>query len=122
MSEDLLRTNSAFYRAIRRGDYAAMDRMWSRTRAVTCTHPGWTLLSGRSAVMDSWRAILTEQEPLDIWPSDPMPIATGGTAMVICHELLGSTELIASNAFVLEDDAWRLINHQAAQIPLAQPR
>lgn len=120
MAQDLLSANDAFYRAIRRGDFAAMDKMWSRTRTVTCTHPGWTLLSGRSTVMDSWRAILMEQEPLDIWPSDPMPIVTGGTAMVVCREQLGTAELIASNAFVREAEVWRLINHQAAQIPLTQ--
>ncbi|MFK7943585.1 MAG: nuclear transport factor 2 family protein [Paracoccaceae bacterium] len=122
MAHELIDANSAFYRAIRRGDFAAMDRLWSRARTVTCTHPGWTLLSGRQAVMDSWRAILVENEPLDIWPSDPMPIVTGSTGMVVCREQLGGTELIASNAFVLEGEAWRLINHQSAQIPLEHAR
>lgn len=120
MVQDLLSVNDAFYRAIRRGDFDAMDDMWARTRAVTCTHPGWTLLSGRREVMDSWHAILTEQAPLDIWPSDPMPIITGTTAMVVCREQIATAQLIASNAFVREADAWRLINHQAAQIPLTQ--
>lgn len=120
MEQDLLETNDAFYRAIRRGDLKMMDQLWSRTRQVTCTHPGWTALSGRAAVMDSWRMILTEQDPVQIWPGDPMPIVTGTTAMLVCSERLHQTELIASNAFVLENAAWRLINHQAAQIPLTR--
>lgn len=118
MEQELIDTNEAFYRAIRHGDFETMDELWSRTRSVTCTHPGWTLLSGRTAVMNSWRAILTEQPPVQIWPADPMPIITGGTAMIVCTERLDRTELTASNAFVLEGGAWRLINHQAAQIPL----
>ncbi len=122
MQSDLLRCNDAFYAAIRDGNYRVMDGLWSRQRRVTCTHPGWTLLAGRDAVMDSWRMILTEQSPPQLWPTDPVPIITGGTAMVLCSELLGTTSLIACNAFVLEGSDWRLINHQALPIPLEKAR
>jgi hypothetical protein len=37
--------------------------------------------------------------------------------MVICRERIGAIELMASNAWVREDEAWRLVNHQAAHIP-----
>lgn len=122
MHQDLITANEAFYRAIRDGDYPTMDTLWASRRAVTCTHPGWTRLAGRASVMDSWRMILTEQEPPEIWPSDVTAIATGQSGFVICTETLGGIQLIASNAFVREGEAWRLINHQAAQLPLAQAR
>lgn len=118
MKGELLDRNEAFYEAIRLGDYPAMDLLWSRRRQVTCTHPGWTRIAGREAVMDSWRMILTEQEPPPIYSTDHMPVITGTTAMVVCSERIGGAALTACNAFVRENGTWCLINHQAAQIPL----
>lgn len=120
MPKGLLNCNDAFYRAIRRGDYAQMDSLWARVRRVTCTHPGWTLLTGRDAVMDSWRMIITEQDPPQIWPVEPLAVCTGQTGFVVCTEMLDGLKLSACNAFTLEAGAWRLINHQAAQIPMEQ--
>lgn len=113
MSADVRDSNEAFYRAIREGDYSAMELIWARNRRVTCTHPGWTLLSGREAVMDSWRMILFEQDPPQIWPIDPQVIGAGKTAMVLVTERMGDLSLLASNAFVMEDGAWRMVNHQS---------
>ena len=36
--------------------------------------------------------------------------------MVLCRERIGTVELMASNAWVREDEAWRMVNHQAAHI------
>ena len=113
----VLAANDAFYRAMREGDYAAMDRLWAERRTVTCTHPDWRTLVGRDVVMESWRVILIEHEPPAIWPVEPQAIVTGGTAMVLCMERIGGLELMASNGFVREGRRWRLINHQAAYSP-----
>ena len=113
---EVLDANEAFYRAIRDGDYAAMDRLWARERRVSCLHPGAALLTGRAAIMDSWRMILLDQAPPQIWPGEAQPIATGGTAMVLCIERLEGVELMASNGFAREDGAWRVISHQATPV------
>ena len=56
---DALRTaNLEFYRAFANRDFAAMESVWAREAEVLCLHPGWPLLSGRSAVLESWRQIL----------------------------------------------------------------
>ena len=39
----------------------AMEQVWARVAPVTCLHPGWTLLSGREAVLESWRTILAKR-------------------------------------------------------------
>ena len=108
-----LAANEAFYRAMRGGDYAAMDRLWARERTVTCTHPDWRTLVGRSAVMQSWRLILVDHAPPEIWPADALAVITGSTAMVLCAERVDGLELVASNAFVREGGRWRLLNHQS---------
>jgi len=113
----VLEANDRFYRAMRDGDFEAMDRLWALRRAVGCTHPSMQALTGRPAVMESWRLILVEGEPPPIDCADPSVVVTGGTAMVLCTEIVGDVQLVASNTFVHEDGAWRLINHQAAHVP-----
>ena len=116
----VLDANQAFYRAMRKGDLAAMDALWARGRQVTCTHPGGPAILGRAPVMASWRLILSQHPPA-IRAEDERAIVTGGSAMVLCKEILGDSapyiELMASNAWIREDDAWRMVNHQAAHIP-----
>jgi hypothetical protein len=116
-SETVLDVNAAFYRAIRRADMHAMDALWASGRAVSCTHPSGPGIRGRAAVMESWRLILEDGVALPIVPAEAQAIVTGTTAMVLCHEIIGDMVLMASNAFVLEDGRWRLINHQSAPIP-----
>jgi hypothetical protein len=118
----VLAANDAFYKAMREGDYAAMERLWAERRTVTCTHPDWHMLMGREAVMESWRMILTEHEPPEIWPVDAQAIVTGSTAIVLCGERIGGFELVASNSFVREGRSWRLLNHQAAHAPAEKAR
>ena len=116
-TEAVLAANADFYEAMRTGDLAAMDRLWSRRRQVSCTHPGRPAIFGREAVMESWRIVLEVYEPPSIRPVAPHAIVTGTTALVLCREDLGRVELMASNAFVREDGEWRMINHQATDIP-----
>ena len=110
----VLAANEAFYRAMRAGDFAAMDRLWARARTVTCTHPDWRMLVGRRAVMQSWRLILVEHAPPEIWPVEPHAIVTGSTAMVLCAERVDGVEMVAANTFVREAGRWRMMNHQSA--------
>lgn len=112
----VLDANDAFYRAVRAGDVDAMEALWARGRQVSCTHPDGPAIFGRGAVMASWRMILRHHPP-EIHASDAQAIVTGQSAMVLCREQIGPIELMASNAWVREDGAWRMVNHQAAQIP-----
>jgi hypothetical protein len=112
----VLDANDAFYRAMREGDIDAMEALWARARPVSCTHPNGPAIFGRVEVMASWRLILGHRPP-EIHAADPQAIITGRTAMVLCRERIGRFELMASNAWVREDGAWRMVNHQAAPIP-----
>lgn len=122
MSEEaaVLEANETFYHAIRAGDLAVMEVLWSTERRVTCTHPGWRMLVGRQAVMQSWQMLLVDQEPPEIWMSDATVIVTGASAMVMCTEQIGRVTLMATNAFVYERGAWRMLNHQAARTAATQ--
>jgi ketosteroid isomerase-like protein len=117
-SAAVLDANEAFYRAMREGDLDAMEALWARGRAVSCTHPSGPAIFGRDAVMASWRTILMHHPP-EIRPAEPKVIVTGRSALVLCREKVGPAELMASNAWVREDGAWRMVSHQAAAIPRA---
>lgn len=117
VENDILLTNSAFYRAMRQGDFRSMEDLWARHRKVSCIHPGHPALVGREDVMDSFKLILRHNPP-EIFPDEPTVIVTGKTALVLLIERIEGLSLIATNGFVLEEGKWRMMSHQAADSPL----
>ena len=109
--EEVLSTNATFYEALASGDFGLMQKVWSNTDDVTCIHPGWGSILGRQSVMRSWETIL--QSPPQIACTEPRGFVSGDSAYVIAYENLGDSRLIATNLFRLEDDAWKMIHHQA---------
>jgi ketosteroid isomerase-like protein len=114
----VLAANAEFYGAFAKRDVLRMDALWARVAPVACIHPGWDVLSGRGRVMASWRAILEGPSPPEIKLSRAAAYVIGETAFVTCIETLSGTRLIATNIFTLEQDAWKLVHHQAG--PVAQ--
>lgn len=109
--------NNAFYAAFDGGDLKAMEAVWSLRDDISVFHPNAKGISGRKAVMLSWRAILLEGTPPDIAPVELALILSGKTAMVICEEDLGNARMIATNIYADEDGSWRLVHHQATPLP-----
>ena len=111
--EAVLFDNEAFYQAFNDRDGDTMAELWARRVEVTCLHPGWPPLFGREVVLQSWRSILSnnDQPPLEML--QPVVQIYGDVAMVVCYEAISGQYLIATNTFVREDRAWRLINHQS---------
>lgn len=115
----VLEANSAFYSAFARGDAVAMDALWAEKAPIACIHPGWDALHGRERVMASWRAILSGEGGTPIQFSAPMAHVLGDAAFVVCHETIEGTRLVATNTFVREGEAWKMVHHQAAPIARA---
>ena len=120
----VIAANAAFYEAFRNRDMAAMDAIWSRQEGVSVIHPGWDRIRGRQTVMTSWKAILSGDPPR-IRAHRPSVIFAGTSAYVICYEQVTSGLLIATNIFVKESGAWRMMHHHAgpttAKLPQGQP-
>jgi hypothetical protein len=113
---DVLAANEAFYQAFNQRDMASMEGLWASSAPVSCIHPGWNVLQGREAVLDSWRSILNN-------PSQPRIVTGGATssifdsmAVVICRELVAGSPLVATNVFVREDGGWKLMHHQSGGV------
>lgn len=112
---EVLAANQSFYDAFARGDVEAIDSLWAQRAPVACVHPGWDALHGRDEVMQSFRSILDNGAPT-VRCSRPSAYVLGESAYVVCGEVVGDAELVATNLFVREDGAWRLVFHQAGPI------
>lgn len=117
--DEVIAANREFYRAFAERDAAAMERLWATRAAVTCIHPGWNALAGREAVLRSWRDILGNPGAPRIRCRNETAVLHGEIGLVLCHEVLPDGLLVATNLFVRENDAWKMIHHQAG--PLAEP-
>ncbi len=113
----VLEANVAFYEAFARRDLQAMAAIWAHRSVVSCVHPGHRPLLGREVVLASWRAILTSPTAPQIDCRGARALAAGTGAFVICTELVNGVFLAATNVFVREDDAWRIVHHQAGACP-----
>jgi ketosteroid isomerase-like protein len=120
-SDAVLAANLEFYRAFSGRNLPAMDALWAERAPVTCIHPGWTALCGRDIVLESWRGILANPDSPRVACFDEQVFLHGEVAIVLCEEELEGGTLAASNVFVREDGAWRLVHHQAGQIIQRQP-
>ena len=114
----VLFANEAFYIAFAGRDADGMDAVWATREQLTCIHPGWPPLTGRKLVMRSWREILSKPTAPDIRCDSARAYVNGDTAYVICTERLSGGELVATNIFVREAGAWKLVHHQAAPAPM----
>jgi ketosteroid isomerase-like protein len=116
VEDEVLAANQAFYDAFARGDFAALDALWARRAPVACIHPGWGALRGRPEVMASWRAILAGSSRPPVVCTQPSVSVLGESAFVVCGESIEGAELVATNVFVREDGAWKLVHHQAGPV------
>ena len=114
--------NRAFYKAFAGRDIEAMDRLWAKKTPVACIHPSWPPIFQREPVMASWRGILGNQAQAEVVCTDERVQINGETAIVICTETVGDSQLVATNIFVREDGAWRMIHHQAGPKPSDPPK
>jgi ketosteroid isomerase-like protein len=115
-TEAILAMNEEFYSSFNRKDGDAMDAVWAQRDDVSCIHPGWNVLRGREPVVDSWRAILGNPNQPRIVIGGAEVTMLGDAAVVVCRELVAGSPLAATNVFVREDGAWKLMHHQSGPV------
>jgi ketosteroid isomerase-like protein len=125
MSQPALRAaNDAFYAAFESLDIERMTQLWSRATNVTCVHPGWDLLIGHEAVMQSWRGIFEGTREIRFRVEVGSITVGSDMGWVLCREILLTTvqgsevenAMTAINTFVLEDGNWRVAHHHASPV------
>ena len=112
---EALFTNEAFYLAFRERDIDAMDLLWARHAQVACIHPGWSALTDRQSVIESWAAILGNPDSPQIFCRGANAFMLPGSVFVLCYETMKSSILVATNIYIKEEGETRLVHHQAGQ-------
>ena len=123
--------NEEFYAAFEAVDLDRMDALWDDDASVTCVHPGWQILRGRSRILRSWALIFANTHYIQFFLTDvKLAIAPGpgepNIAVVTCAENVlsgaGSDETfaggkaIATNIFVRDGSAWKLWMHHSSPV------
>lgn len=124
-NDEVIRANENFYRAIAQGDSERMQELWLDDKEVKCVHPGWPMLYGREAVIESWKNIFENGGPLEIEISDLSVEVSGDAAFVICIEKishrLGDEIQVgfaqSTNIFVRSGSSWLICVHHASPTP-----
>ncbi len=111
----ILAANAAYYRAFAAADFAAMSRLWADDE-VSCIHPGWPVLIGRPAILESYREILRNPNQERIEPRNETVMVAGEEARVLCVEFVGGAALATTNLFKRVNGAWRMTHHQASPV------
>jgi ketosteroid isomerase-like protein len=114
----VLAANALFYEAFAGRDVDKMERLWSAATELVCIHPGEAPLIGRSSVLASWVAILTNSRAPNVRCENPRAFCLGDVAFVTCTEVIEEQHrLIATNVFGLEGNSWKMIHHHASATP-----
>lgn len=110
----------AFYEAFVMHDLDAMMRVWARSDAIVCIHPGMPRLEGVEAIRASWA------ELFDVAQTVPaklqiQPLSRTRSEVVAVHAVMErftaerETGLVfAINAFRLDGEGWHLVSHHAS--------
>lgn len=128
--EQVERANTAFYDAMESGDFDRMGALWS-DGVISCVHPGWPVLRGRSDVLRSYALIMANTEYIQFFLTDVEVAVEGDTALVTCTENIlsggpaeedGSTGplvgglVVATNVFRRTPEGWRLWSHHGSPV------
>lgn len=89
---DVLDANARFYRAFESLSADEMAAVWAEEEPVCCVHPGWPLLSGREAVLESWARIFDNAAVMQFNVTGAAASVAGDWAWVVCTERLTSVQ------------------------------
>lgn len=121
--------NRRFYEAFESLDLKRMEGVWLREDSIQCVHPGWALLSGWDAVMESWRRIFESTEQMRFTLTDVQTRVRGDLAWLTLYENLDSTRqgrtsaavVLATNILEHRPDGWFMIHHHGSPVMMAAP-
>jgi ketosteroid isomerase-like protein len=121
---EILQANRAFYDALEKRSFPAMELCWSHSEDVSCIHPGWHRLEGWMDIARSWQAIFSNSRAWKVVEEEERVVASADLAVVYCVERLESVggqgepaRMQATNVFRKEGRVWKLIHHHASPMP-----
>ncbi|HTY57599.1 MAG TPA: nuclear transport factor 2 family protein, partial [Bacteroidota bacterium] len=115
----LLHQNARFYEAFERSSIEMMEEIWSDAAPVRCIHPGWNIVDGRQAVLESWQRIFEGDVQMKVTLRNVRAEVHGNIGIVVLQEevlyksgkLANTGSVMATNIFEHDGKDWKLIHH-----------
>ena len=123
-TDSLIEANTRFYRAFELFDIEEMNELWDKELAVTCIHPGWPLIQGRSEILQSWINIFNNTMVMQFTITESSITIEGEWGWIVCTESLRSVvngkvnegRVEATNIFRRVENQWYLVHHHGSPI------
>lgn len=123
-TDSLIKANTRFYRAFELFDIEEMNELWDKELAVTCIHPGWPLIQGRSEILQSWINIFNNTMVMQFTITESSIKIEGEWGWIVCTESLRSVvngkvnegRVEATNIFRRVENQWYLVHHHGSPI------
>ena len=123
-TDSLIEANTRFYRAFELFDIEEMNELWDKELAVTCIHPGWPLIQGRSEILQSWINIFNNTMVMQFTITESSIKIEGEWGWIVCTESLRSVvngkvnegRVEATNIFRRVENQWYLVHHHGSPI------
>ena len=124
----VLAVNAELYAAFEEGDPERMEAVWDDADDVSCVHPGWPMLRGRSRVLRSWSVIMANTNYIQFFLTGVHAVVDEDVAIVTCEEniltavadpdgaLSESAKVVSTNVFRRRVDGWRLWLHHGSPV------
>ena len=120
---DAEQAEMAFYRAFEANDLAAMMAVWDDAEDIVCIHPMGPALTGRNAVIDSWREILSGGVAMRFSLEKVQTYVADNLSIHLLNEHIDVASgnpvapMAATNIYRLSPLGWRLVSHHASPNP-----
>ena len=123
-TDSLIEANTRFYRAFELFDIEEMNELWDKDLAVTCIHPGWPLIQGRSEILQSWINIFNNTMVMQFTITESSIKIEGEWGWIVCTESLRSVvngkvnegRVEATNIYRRVKNQWYLVHHHGSPI------
>jgi ketosteroid isomerase-like protein len=119
---EIYKANQDFYNAFESLDIAKMEKAWLKESYIQCFHPGWEILRGWEAVMESWRRIFENTQKMHFVLTEVQVEIREPLAWVTLYENLtsrsekqtGTGLVLATNIFERRPEGWFMIHHHGS--------
>jgi len=127
--KEVFKANESFYRAFESLDIKEMEKVWAKEPHIQCGHPGWRILRGWNAVIESWRRIFENTPSIRFTLTDVSVEIRDRLAWITLYENLNSSLegqdvsaiILTTNIFEKGPEGWRMILHHGSSVAQQAP-
>lgn len=123
--DQIIIANKKFYEALGGRDLELMKTVFVADERAGCTHPGWIMLRGYDAIIQSWENVFDPSDKLEINLHNLTVDIKNDTAWVTCVQELTyimrdpvvMNVSASTNIFEKTESGWLMLIHHASPVP-----